>query len=76
MKDLPKTFNVRVSPHAKQSQVLEKDGVLHVYTNVAPEKGKANNAVIELLAEYLKVPKTSISIIRGLSGRTKVIKID
>jgi len=75
MTDLPKIFNVRVSPHAKQSQVLEKDGVLHVYTNVAPEKGKANNAVIELLADYFKVPKTTITIVRGLSSRTKVVKI-
>ena len=52
MKDLSKTFNIRVTPHAKQNKVIESDGVLRVYTTVAPENGRANTAVIELLSEY------------------------
>ena len=76
MKDSPKIFNVRVTPHAKQNKVTENDGVLRVYTTVAPENGRANSAVIELLSEYWDMPKSKIKILRGLTGRDKVVTTD
>lgn len=76
MKDLSKNFNIRVTPHAKQNKVVESDGVLRVYTTVAPENGRANSAVIELLAKYFDVPKSRIKILKGLTGRDKVVAID
>ena len=76
MKDLQKIFNVRVTPHAKQNKVVENEGVLRVYTTVAPENGRANAAVIELLSDYLDVPKSRIKILKGATGRDKVITID
>lgn len=75
MKDLSKIFNVRVTPHAKQNKVVETDGVLRVYTTTAPENGRANDAVVELLSEYFDVPKSKIKIVRGLTARDKVISI-
>ena len=76
MKDLPKIFNVRVTPHAKQNKVVENDGVLRVYIIVAPENGRANSAVIELLSEYFDIPKSRFHILRGASGRDKVISVN
>jgi len=76
MKDLSKTFNVRVTPHAKQNKVVENDGVLRVYTTVAPENGRANSAVVELLADYFDVAKSRIKIIRGQTSRDKVVTVD
>ena len=76
MKDLPKTFNIRVTPHAKQNKVVESDGVLRVYTTTVPENGRANSAVIELLSEYFDVPKSKIKIIKGLTGRDKVVSFE
>ena len=76
MKDLSKTFNIRVTPHAKQNKVVESNGVLRVYTTVAPENGRANSAVIELLSDYLDVPKSRIKIQKGLTGRDKVVSVD
>ena len=76
MKDLQKIFNVRVTPHAKQNKIVEKDGVLRIYTTVAPENGRANSAVIGLLSDYLNVPKSRIKILKGATGRDKVIAID
>ena len=76
MKDLSKTFNIRVTPHAKQNKVVESDGVLRVYTTVAPENGRANSAVIELLSDYLDVPRSRIKILKGLAGRDKVVSVD
>ena len=76
MKDLQKTFNVRVTPRAKQNKVVDADGVLRVYTTVAPENGRANSAVIELLSDYFDIPKSRINIIKGLTARDKVVTID
>ena len=76
MKDLKKIFNVRVTPHAKQNKITESDGVLRVYTTTAPEKGKANGAVIDLLSDYFKIPKSKIKILKGDTSRDKIIGID
>ncbi len=76
MKDLQKTFSVRVTPHAKQNKVVDAGGVLRVYTTVAPENGRANSAVIELLSDYFDIPKSRINIIKGLTARDKVVTID
>ena len=75
MNDSKKIFNVRVTPHAKQNKVVESDGVLRVYTTVAPENGRANSAVIELLSEYFGVAKSQIKIVRGVAARDKVVEI-
>ena len=75
MNDSKKIFNVRVTPHAKQPKVVEENGQLRVYTNVAPEKGRANDSVIELLAKYFNVPKSQIKIVRGGTARDKVIEV-
>jgi len=75
MIDSAKTFKVHVTPHARQNKVVECDGVLRVYTTTAPEKGRANGAVIELLSEYFDVPKSRIKILNGLAFREKTITI-
>ena len=75
MNDSKKIFNVRVTPHAKQNKVVENDGVLRVYTTVAPENGRANSAVIELLSKHFDVAKSQIKIVRGVATRDKVIEI-
>ena len=76
MKDLSKNFNVRVTPHARQNKVVMDGGVLRVYTTVAPENGRANDAVVKLLSEYFDVPKSGIKIIKGLTGRDKIVTVD
>lgn len=76
MKDLPKIFNIRVTPHAKQNKIVQDGNVLRVYTTVAPEKGKANGAVVDLLSDYFDVPKSKIKILKGLTGRDKIVTID
>ena len=76
MKDLQKIFNVRVTPHAKQNKVVENEGVLRIYTTVAPENGRANDAVIKLLSDYFDVPKSRIKILKGTTGRDKIVAIN
>jgi uncharacterized protein YggU (UPF0235/DUF167 family) len=42
----------------------------------APVAGKANEAVVELLAKYFSVPKSSVKVLRGQSSRKKLVEID
>ena len=47
------------------------DGALKLSVTAAPEKGKANKAVIRLLAGFLDVPHSSVSLLRGRTRRDK-----
>ena len=76
MKDSRKIFKIRVTPHAKQNRVVMDNDVLRVYTTVAPENGRANGAVVELLSDYFDVPKSRIEILKGLSTRDKIVAVD
>ena len=40
-----------------------------------PHEGKANEAVIELVARHFKVPKSVVTIVTGLTSRNKIIEI-
>ena len=47
-----------------------------VRVTAAPESGKANDAVVSLLAKRLGVPKRSVQIVRGHKSRDKRIRIE
>jgi uncharacterized protein len=65
-------LRVRVQPKARANAVLGWRGeALRVTVTAAPEDGKANRAVIELLAATLSVPPSSISLVRGATSRDK-----
>ncbi|MBI4020290.1 MAG: DUF167 domain-containing protein [Candidatus Aenigmarchaeota archaeon] len=70
------TIKVRVIPNAKKALVSEDANGLRDYVRAAAEGGKANRELLELLAEYLSVKKSSVEIIRGFKSREKVIKIN
>ncbi len=48
---------------------------LRVTVTTAPEKGKANKALIKLLAKKLRLPKSAIQIIAGHQSRDKILLI-
>ena len=59
-------LEVRVQPRSGRNEVVPAgDGRLKVYVTAAPERGKANEAAISLLAARLGVAKARISILRG-----------
>ena len=73
---------VKVTPHAKANEVVDDFidilGVRNIKLKVSapPENGKANEAVINLLATYLKVSKTNITITSGLKSSVKLVSIN
>lgn len=69
-------FNVKVSPNSRQQRWhLDAHGALKCSLRSAPEKGKANKELIELLHTTLSIPKKDIEIISGLTSRQKKVSI-
>jgi uncharacterized protein (TIGR00251 family) len=68
-------IEVVVKPNARK-EAVEKlpDGSYRVSVNAPPQEGRANEAVIALLAKFFKIPKSSITILRGERGRRKLIE--
>ena len=66
---------VRVIPRAKQNKVVAEAGRLKAYLTALPVEGKANAALVELLAEHFGVKKRCITILRGEKGRDKEVEI-
>jgi uncharacterized protein YggU (UPF0235/DUF167 family) len=69
----PRKLLVKVNPFAKAIRVEQILGGLKVYLTAKPIDGEANKQLLEVLSDYLKVPKPSIKIISGQNGRTKLI---
>jgi len=70
------TFTIRVTPRASADAVGgERDGALLVRVTAPPVEGKANDAVVELLAEALDLPRAAVHVERGAAARTKRISV-
>jgi uncharacterized protein YggU (UPF0235/DUF167 family) len=46
-----------------------------VRVGAAPERGKANEAVLALLAEVLAVPRSSVALVSGGGSRDKIVEL-
>ncbi|UYV38208.1 DUF167 domain-containing protein [Rhodobacteraceae bacterium D3-12] len=69
-------ISVRVTPKASRNAVVaEAGGAIRVYVTTVPEGGKANAAVVKLLAKALGVAKTRLELVRGQSARDKVFRV-
>ena len=75
-------LRLRVTPNAGRDAIegfeTLADGteVLHIRVAAVPDKGKANAAVIALLAKALHLPKSSLAITSGETARLKTVRID
>ena len=69
-------IRIKVRARAREEKVEKApDGGLIVKVKEAAEKGKANEAAREGLARFFKVPKSTVTLLRGFSSRNKVIEI-
>ena len=69
-------INLKISPNASKNEIIKTDeGLLKIKITARPVDGKANKALIEFLSKSLKVPKTSIEILKGHSGKEKTLLI-
>ncbi|HET8527989.1 MAG TPA: DUF167 domain-containing protein [Gaiellaceae bacterium] len=69
-------LRLRVSPGAGRAAVVGRHGDgWKVRVTEAPEHGRANDAVVRLLATTLALPREAVSIVSGHSGRDKIVEL-
>ena len=70
-------LNVRVTPRASKNAVEGfREGALIIRVTAPPVDSAANDAVIDVLAKTLDIPRRQVTITRGSTGRNKVVDID
>jgi uncharacterized protein (TIGR00251 family) len=68
-------LEIKVFPKSSREELVEKDGVLKAYIKAAPDKGKANKALVALIAKKYKVKKNDVTIVTGQTSRNKVVEV-
>ncbi len=69
-------LRVRVQPNAARTEILGWYGeALRIRTTAPPSRGKANQAVAEMLANALDIPRTDVGVVRGHGSRDKIMEI-
>ena len=76
-------LNIRVQPRASRNEIVPSPGgevpleslVLKVRVTAAPTDGEANDAVLRLLAKHLGVARSTLTLVRGGTSRSKVIEV-
>ena len=70
-------IEVKVQPRAKRREVVADGGSgLTVKVAAAPDRGRANEEVRELLAEHFGLPVSKVRIIRGEKSRHKLVALE
>lgn len=73
----PRYINVKVIPRSSHQQLIRLDKYHYKVKLVSPpEKGKANQELIGLLAKHFNVSPWHVSIVNGHTSAQKLIKID
>ncbi len=69
-------IRVRVTPKARRESLIEeKDGYFKVSVKEPSEDNRANKRVVELLAEYFKLPSSRLRILKGQHMPSKILEI-
>jgi uncharacterized protein (TIGR00251 family) len=67
---------VHVIPNASHNSIVQiEDGSFKVRLTASPVDGKANEALVKLLATHFHISKSRVQIVRGFTGRKKVVEI-
>jgi len=69
-------ISVNVIPNSKISEIVKtSENSYKVRVDALASEGKANKRLIEILADYFKVKKSSVKILKGFKNRNKTIEI-
>ena len=69
------TIELRAQPRARRTALDCSGGLLKAAVTAPAEDGKANRAVIELLAAEWRLPKSAFEVMRGAAARDKTVSI-
>jgi uncharacterized protein len=69
-------LRLRVSPGARSAAVVGRHGeAWKVRVAAAPEGGRANDAVVRLLADKLSLPREAVTLVSGHGARDKIVQL-
>ena len=70
-------LKLKVIPKSSRNEIvaLSEDGVLKLKVTAPPEKGKANAALCEFLADVFGVAKRNVEIVRGETSSSKLVTV-
>lgn len=70
-------LTIRVIPRASRTEIanIMDDGTVRIRVSAPPAEGKANQAVIEFLANVLNIAPSQIEIVAGKQRRDKIVAI-
>ena len=68
-------IQVKVKPSSKTEELSQERDSFIVKVKEPPKEGKANQAVIKLLAQHFGVPQSQVRILSGLKSRNKLIEV-
>lgn len=66
-------LQLKILPNASKNAILKDDTGIKIKLTAQPIEGKANKALVEFLSKQLKIPKTSIEILRGETSKDKIL---
>ena len=70
------TVSVRVQPGAKKDAVVgPHGGAMKIALSAPPVDGKANEALIAFVAERVGLPRARVSLVSGMTSRSKVLRV-
>lgn len=69
-------ISVRVNPRSSKNEITWAGNTLKVRLTAPPVDGAANEALLKLLAERLGIPRRSLHIVQGATGRQKIVEIE
>jgi uncharacterized protein (TIGR00251 family) len=76
MEPVSTRLRLRVAPGAARAGVVGRHGdAWKVRVTAAPEGGRANHALVRLLAETLSVPREAVTLISGHGVRDKTVEL-
>jgi hypothetical protein len=65
-----------IQPKASKTELIgPHNGALKIRLRAPPIEGRANEELVEFLADLFDLPKRSVEILRGETGRTKTVEI-
>ena len=79
---MPQLINIKLTPKASSNRIGEMKEMpngkqqLSLYVTAQPDKNKANEAMLKLLAKHFDVATSRLSIIAGHTSRNKLVQID
>jgi uncharacterized protein (TIGR00251 family) len=69
-------IQVRVKPNSKTEEVNQEGNIFIVKVKEPPKEGRANQAVIKLLATHFGISQSQVRILRGSRSKDKVVEVE